>query len=221
MKDLHKYQIEILRKLLFFESLSFGGLSIPEVPGNKLNYHINQLIKLGFITKERRNYSLTPKGIEFAGRIDTKAKDIFLQPKVGVALIVIDGNQILLGKRKKEQAKNEIGFFTEKIRIGEEIEEACKRCLQTETGLTSSSFEFVGVQRIVDKKLNFVRLDVILNLFLVKKTSGELLKHTIESENQWYKVTELSKLENLSKGIIETIKKVEDKDVSLQEINLS
>ncbi len=164
MNELHNIQMLILRELLFNPNSKFTQLNIKGLSSDHFSYHVNTLIKDGFVTKKDQKYSLTPEGKEFANRMDTDDAVIEKQPKIAVMIVAIKDNgenkQYLVQERTKEPYYGYKGFITGKIRYGEKVIETAKRELKEEAGLDC---EELHIKRIVH---NHVVLD----------SSGELVE---------------------------------------------
>jgi ADP-ribose pyrophosphatase YjhB (NUDIX family) len=150
MIKMHNIQMLILRELLFSPNSKFTQLNIQGLTSDHFSYHINALIKDGYVKKTSLKYSLTPKGKEFANRMDTEEVSIEKQPKVAVMVVatkIENGKKYLLvQERTKEPYFGYSGFITGKIRFGEKVVEAAKRELKEESGL---SCENIHLKRLV------------------------------------------------------------------------
>ena len=164
MKDLHKIQMLILRELLFKPNSTFTKLNIQGLTSDHFSYHINTLIKDGYVKKEKQKYSLTNKGKEFANQMDTEEVIMEKQPKVGVIVVGIKENQnekmLLIQERTKEPYYGYKGFITGKVRFGEKVLETAKRELFEEAGLTC----------------NELHLKTIVHNLVVLEESGDLIE---------------------------------------------
>lgn len=207
MYDLHPIQIQILKTLLFKPEARFSDLNQSELTNDHFTFHIRQLVKLGLISKSENKYELTDKGKELAGRIDTSTDSIVLQPKLGVAVAMFRGDEVLLNKRLKQQSLGQVGLHTEKVKIGEKLTDTVQRCVRKEIGDVDFRSEFAGVShaQFINDEL---WLDVVLICFKCEYKSGEALPGNEEGENVWVKTSELDKVENLMSGIGDVIQKM-------------
>ena len=138
--DVHKSQVSILRHLLFVPSASFADLQkTTDLTSDHFTFHIKKLVDSGFVAKDTDKYILTPKGKEYANRMDTDENEIEKQPKVSVALIVErqskDRREFIVQQRLKQPYFGFYGRLGGKVRWGESFEQAAARELKEETGL--------------------------------------------------------------------------------------
>jgi len=140
----------ILRELLFNPNSRFTDLNIQGLSTDHFSYHVNVLIKEGYVKKDNSKYSLTTKGKEYANRMDTDEACIERQPKIAVMIVAtktMKGKKYLLvQERTKEPYFGYSGFITGKIRYGEKVLETAKRELKEESGLECSEMH---IKRIV------------------------------------------------------------------------
>lgn len=148
---IHSAQTAILRELLFHPSASFAKLQKPTgLTSDHFNFHIGRLVELGLVRKEAGgHYRLTPKGKEYANRLDTDNNTVERQPKNAVILAVErtkpNGEvEFVFQERLKNPYFGFWGLPTGKIRWGETILQTAERELLEETGLMAD-FHIAGV----------------------------------------------------------------------------
>jgi len=131
---------------------------------------------------------------------------------VGASVIIYKDKQVLLQQRKDNKCWAYHGGHVE---IGEIVEEAAKRELFEETGLTANSLELFGV--FSGSKLHHIYPDgnevyIIDVVFLCNDFSGAPVFQVDECLGlQWFEYDSLP--ENLSPPIIPALKKfIEDSD---------
>lgn len=187
---MHETQLQILKKLLFTPSARYAEMKPnSEMENNKYDFHLDQLIKLGYVIKNDKTYSLTPLGKGYANEIDSEKIEITKQSKISAWICGIreqDGKkEFLIGTRLKHPFFGCQGFMTCKVRYGEKIIEAAKRELKEEANLTGDPV-MVGVKhfRVFDKKTNQLLEDKFMYLLKVINPEGEL-HNTEEGEFAW------------------------------------
>lgn len=148
--QVHAAQTKILRELLFHPHANFADLQKPTgLTSDHFNFHISRLTELGLVEKVARGrYSLTPRGKEYANRLDTDNNTIERQPKTAVILAIERHRQgqteFLFQERLKNPYYGFWGLPSGKIRWGETVVETASREALEETGLTAD-FRVAGV----------------------------------------------------------------------------
>jgi ADP-ribose pyrophosphatase YjhB (NUDIX family) len=207
--DLHTIQLKILTGLLFQPHARFRDLEIPHITSDHLTYHLKTLIKLKLIQKKDSKYSLTKKGKELAGRIDTDTALLEKQPKVGVAVLAVriykGRKQILIHKRLKQPFYGFEGGVTGKIKYSEKIEETAARELFEETGV-SGEVTCKGIihYRDFDEKQSLLSAKILF-VFIVENLKGNLKKQVKEGKNFWIDYSKLHTLKQPFPGFIENV----------------
>ena len=191
MKQLHGIQLQILRKLLFARELRYAEMKPDrEMENNQFDFHLDQLIKAGFIEKKEKGYALTSVGKEYANRIDTDEVKVMKQARlsawaVGVRKIK-DKWQFLVYTRLKQPFFGCQGFVSGKIGFGERIVQAAERELKEETGLLGTA-EIVKMvhYRVFDKKDKHLLEDKIMFLCRIVNPTGKLETESEEGRYEW------------------------------------
>lgn len=96
---IHDAQTSILRELLFVQSAGYADLQKPTgLSSDHFNFHITKLVALDLVEKvQRGQYRLSPRGKEYANKLDTDERTIERQPKVAVILAL---ERMSRGKRQ-------------------------------------------------------------------------------------------------------------------------
>jgi len=189
---IHEAQTSILRELLFRPNAGYAELQKPTgLTSDHFSFHINRLLELGFVEKiSRGSYRLTPKGKEYANRLDTDNNTIERQPKsaviIGLERKHNGETQYLFQQRRKNPYYGFWGLPTGKIRWGETITETALRESIEETGL-SADFK---VMSIYHEHVKHADSDEIIEdkiFFVVKGTNitGELMSDFEGGHNEW------------------------------------
>ena len=132
---IHDAQTSILRELLFQPEAGYAQLQKPtKLSSDHFNFHIARLVEIGYVEKVRRGqYRLTPRGKEYANKLDTDRNTIELHPKSGVILAIQKGDKFLFQERLKHPYYGFYGFPSGKIRWGETILQTAAPELKKET----------------------------------------------------------------------------------------
>lgn len=211
--EIHPIQAKILRELLFKTEARFSELNKTELTNDHFTFHINQLIDLNLIEKNKNNqYQLTPKGKEFANRMDTDKVSIEKQAKVSVCIVCTRKNkgiqEFLIQRRLKHPYYNFHGLVTGKIHWGETVLETARRELKEETGLTGK-LRFVGIEHKMDYSADGKMLeDKFFFIFKGEEMKGTFIENFEGGKNIWYSENEVKKLPLLFKDVIQIIEVV-------------
>lgn len=195
--DVHSAQIAILRHLLFVPTAGFAELQkSTSLTSDHFNFHIRKLVDSDMITKTDDRYKLTPRGKEYANRMDTDENEIEKQPKVSVALIVerLNGNrrEFIVQKRLKQPYYGFYGRLGGKVRWGESFEQAAARELEEETGLSGSfTFSHIFHKKDYRKSDGKILEDKLFLVMHCRDASGEMLPVFEGGENHWMTQEEL------------------------------
>jgi len=190
--NIHDAQMVILRELLFHPSVGFAKLQkITGMSSDHFNFHLQKLIELKMVEKVSRGmYSLTPRGKEYANKLDTDNHTIERQPKTAVILAIErlrEGKkEYLFQERLKQPYFGFYGFPTGKIRWGETITQTAERELMEETGL-KADHRVAGVyhELVYQKETGEQLEDKIFFVVHCTKVAGELVKEFEGGRNQW------------------------------------
>ena len=190
--QLHSAQTVILRELLFHPSVNFSGLQkMTGMESDHFAFHLQKLSDLGLVEKLSRGiYALTPKGKEYANKLDTDNNTIERQPKVAVILVIERQHkgerQFLFQERLKQPYYGFWGCPTGKVRWGETIPETAARELLEETGL-SADYRVAGVyhELVYAQETGEQLEDKIFFVVHCTKLKGELTEDFEGGHNAW------------------------------------
>ncbi len=88
------------------------------------------------------------------------------QPRVGVAIVVVQDGKILLGKRKGSFAAGEWSCPGGHLEFGETVEECMHRELEEETGLKVLSYQLgPWVSTVFDDEKHYITLYALVHAF--------------------------------------------------------
>lgn len=199
--NIHDAQMAILRELLFHPSVGFAKLQkLTGMTSDHFNFHLQKLIELKMVEKvSRGTYTLTPRGKEYANKLDTDSNTIERQPKTAVILAIERKNggktEYLFQERLKQPYYGFWGFATGKIRWGETILQTAERELMEETGLRadhriSGLYHELVYQTETGEQLE----DKMFFVIHCTNTTGELIKQFEGGRNRWMTRDEALKL---------------------------
>lgn len=217
--NVHAAQTSILRELLFHPDAGYAQLQKPtELTSDHFNFHIARLVDLKLVEKVARGkYKLTPRGKEYANRLDTDNNTIERQPKSAVLLALERERN---GKKEylfQERLKNPyFGFWglpSGKIRWGETIVETARRESLEETGL-DADFEVRGVyhEHVIQEETQELLEDKIF--FVVQGTNvhGAFMENFEGGHNKWMTFDEAYKSERKFESFKDEIEIITAKD---------
>ncbi|MBU2592826.1 NUDIX domain-containing protein [Patescibacteria group bacterium] len=183
-------QEKILTGLINAQELAYSQARPKDerISNDLFNYHLQFLVKKGFVEKKGNLYRLTDRGKKATQIFDAKGnlKDLF---KVSIlAYVVRDNNgkkEILLQQRTRHPYLGDIEVVSGKVNSGEPIELAAKRKLKEETGLIAG-FKLIGVYRTTrrDSKKEIIE-DPLFHVCFAKNPQGQLLPQTDFGKNFW------------------------------------
>jgi 8-oxo-dGTP diphosphatase len=189
---IHEAQTSILRELLFLPAAGFAELMKPTgLSSDHFTFHINRLVELGLVERTGRGqYRLTPKGKEYANRLDTDNNTVERQPKAAVLLAIersVNGRtEFLFQERLKQPYFGFWGLPSGKLRWGETIVEGAARELMEETGLTAT-IVIAGVyhEHTYQEESKELLEDKIFFVMHCTNVQGELTERFEGGRNAW------------------------------------
>jgi len=216
--EVHPIQTKILKVLLFKKEARFSQLNQTDLTNDHFSFHINQLVDLGLVEKMAKGkYRLTPKGKEFANRMDTEKEAIERQAKESVLIVCARKTgsirQYLFSQRLKQPYYGFYGFVSGKIRWGEKAIETATRELKEETGLTGK-LTFCGIEHKMDYSVEGKVLeDKFFFIYKATNLRGKLITEFEGGRNIWLSEREIRKTPNLFKDVIEIISLIKSRKI--------
>jgi ADP-ribose pyrophosphatase YjhB (NUDIX family) len=198
MKQQHKVQLEILKRLLFAEKLRYTDIKPnPDMENNQFDFHLKELIKAGHIQKIDQFYLLTNTGKEYANRMDTDKITISKQAKISAWVCcrrkTKKGYQYLIFTRLKQPFYGCQGFLSGKVQYGETVEQAAARELREEANLTGNP-QIIMIKHflVFDKKTKELVEDKFMFMCLFDNPKG-VIKNNAEGKCEWVDKNDLPK----------------------------
>lgn len=189
---IHQAQTLILRELLFRPEAGYSELQKPtQLGSDHFNFHISRLVELEFVEKvSRGSYRLTPRGKEYANRLDTDENTVERQPKTAVLLAVErqrgKRQEFLFQQRLKNPYYGFWGLPSGKVRWGEKIAETAARELMEEAGL-EADWRTAGVYHeiVTHQETKELIEDKIFFVCHGTNPKGELVADFEGGHNEW------------------------------------
>jgi ADP-ribose pyrophosphatase YjhB (NUDIX family) len=133
---MHHIQRKILASLLYAVSLPYSAMRPERVESNHFAYHLEQLIRSGYVTKQDRRYCLSAKGLQIIDRMSQEGMQERVQPHiVSVIDITNEAGQTLLFKRFFQPHIFQYSLILGKTHYEETLMEAAEREVFEKTGL--------------------------------------------------------------------------------------
>jgi len=221
-KILSDIQIQILTKLLRSQGLSYSQARPFDVENDLYNYHLQFLVKKGYLEKHNKIYTLSNKGKKFILNIDSfgRIKELFRVSVLPYVVRVHKGKkEILAHKRTRQPYLGDIESVAGRVKLAERIEEAAKRKLMEETGL-EADFNFIGIHRKIRRDNNKKIIeDTFYHVLYGENPNGKLIEKNEFGENSWIDFPSMYKMQknNITASPIteKILKRIEKKDLSL------
>jgi hypothetical protein len=161
---MHHIQQYILDKLIFAEFLRNRDMRPPHVESNLYQYHLLQLKKDGYIKKQDSLYTLSKKGLKYAGSHSTTLKKPRPQPTVLVVVLVVNkAGKVLIRTKQRQPFIGMKSLFMGKMHINETAVDAAKRefCEKVRNDADGLDFEYIGTTHMVIRQKDCVVSDYI------------------------------------------------------------
>lgn len=186
--SLHHIQLQILTRLMQIEPdhQRYSELMIPGIENDLFNYHLQNLVKKGYIEKANSSYALTEEGKKVISKLDAlgNPKQFF---KVSVTVAVFRNNytELLVQRRTRNPFYGDITTIAGKVLPGEKIVDAARRKLLEEANL-AATFTFVGVLRKIKRNIQQEILeDTFYHCCVATEPVGVLIEKNVFGENFW------------------------------------
>ncbi len=208
----------ILTRLKNAKALRYSEIQLKGIPNDLFNYHLQFLVKKGYIEKKNGGYTLSPIGVKHiadAYPLNNEDRHLASLFKINVITIVSrikNGKlEILTQIRKVHPSYGKVGVMGGVVRKGELVEHAASRKFKEETGL-EAQFKILGMERRMLYVQDKLFSDVMFPIAYSNKCSGELIADTAFGHNQWQSINQAIKNESTDfdhiKKIVHVLKAV-------------
>ncbi len=168
---MHYIQQYILDKLVFSKFLRNRDMRPPRVESNLYQYHLKELQKDGYIKKIDGLYTLSKKGLKYAGSHSTTLKKPRQQPTVlAVTFIEDPSGNVLVRTKQRQPFIGMQSLFMGKMHLDETVVDTARREFVEKTGGAADGlcFEQFATAHIVIKQEDCIISDFIGLLVLVQ-----------------------------------------------------
>lgn len=204
-------QNKIISRLKNAKTLRYSELWPEKIPNDLFNYHLQFLVKKGFLEKSIKGYALSESGIKLVADPHIQGDSITSLFKVNVITIVsrkTNGKLEILNQiRKSNPSYGKIGIPGGVVLKGELIELAASRKLKQETGL-DAKFRLVGCERRIIYKKAEIFSDIMFPIAYTDSYSGELIENTDFGHNMWVSIDTAIKNESTDYDSLQSIVKL-------------
>lgn len=217
LQNFSPIQNHIISRLKNAKTLRYSELQPRDVPNDLFNYHLQFLVKKGFIIKSENGYSFSDNAIKYVADAYSGATALTSLFKLNVITVVsrmVDHRlQILNQIRTSNPSYGKVGVMGGIVLKAETIEDAATRKLQVETGLTAS-FKMVGFERRMLYHGEALFSDVLFPICYSSAVSGNLQVDTEYGHNMWVPIdqaiaNELKTFDCIA-GVVTVLKALKD-----------
>jgi 8-oxo-dGTP pyrophosphatase MutT (NUDIX family) len=189
-------QNNILSKLKNAKSLRYSEL-MPEakIANDLFNYHLQFLVKKGYLIKQDDGYSLSEIGVKhmadpFPAPDNHGIASLFKINVITIVSRIREGKiEILNQLRTSNPSYGKIGVMGGVVHKGEMLEQAAIRKLHVETGLEATHFRMIGWERRIMYVKDELFSDVLFPIAYTDGVEGDL-RNTEFGENMWLSIDE-------------------------------
>ena len=211
----------ILRQLVARDSLRFSEINTEGYPSDQFSYHLRQLIKHGLIEKTNDDrYQLSVTGRSQGILLSTKSSGFIQQGFIACRIVISreteSVKQYLVQERTRVPYKDYLAEPGGKILYGENIIDAARRNLLSETGL-DCHLEIKGIVHYKDEYQKVIVQDKYFFVIEGTEPTGDMRSHGPTGKNRWMSLNDLSKNNKAHQGLTELIKIAEGSSSRIQE----
>ena len=127
------------------------------IEANLFSYHLNGLVKQGYVEKVARGtYTLTDMGEKYVGALSTSTKRITENIKTVILLWAERDGKVLLFRWSRQPYINQVTLPYDRMPIGKKLEDGLLDALNDKLGVSDVSTEYVASALIQIKKADTV-----------------------------------------------------------------
>lgn len=192
--------------------LRYSEMQPRGVPNDLFNYHLQFLVKKGYVSKLDEGYMLSDLGIKHVADYnppigESGSTNLFKVNVLTVVSRIHQGKlQILNQLRTSNPSYGKVGVPGGVVRKGESMTDAATRKLKVETGL-DARFRLVGIQRRMMYIKGELFSDVVFPMAYSGSSGGNLLPETEYGHNMWVDIDRAIKNESAD---FDSLKKIPD-----------
>lgn len=208
MEPLHPIQREIMRLMTLHASPRYSDIKPEDVDGNLFMYHLNELMKDGYIIKTDKQYGLTIKGRRHAGIISVDTGLPRLQPKIVVMIYAKNtAGEYLLFRWKRQPFMNTVSLPYGKTWFGEPIQKMAERELAMKTGL-NGMLAHIGDAYVKTSVGSEIISHMLVHIFSLSDWSGTAASEVPTGDCFWAKIENIPP-EDQAPGFLEIVAAIE------------
>ena len=193
---LHAIQRTILERLRITDrTLRYSDLRLQDVENDLFNYHLQQLVKRGLVTKAAGNYVLSSNGKKYLVDLNPlDAEGLPQRIKLAAMCIVVDATQhpprLLYQLRSRQPLASRLQMIGGGLLRGELPTDAAARRLREESNLLAS-FRLVGFIRFRRyEPSGTLYSDILFHVCIGRDPVGELAAHNEYGHHTWLTLDE-------------------------------
>lgn len=196
-------QIEILRQVMFGNKMSYSDIHEITENHDLFNYHLRELVKSEYLSKDSGIYSLAKKGKQFVSHMEedgTSQKQFKVSMFIDLIRREKGKYQMLLHRRLKHPHYGYIGAVTGKLKWGQCIKDNVSRELEEELDISVNEMKVIGVVREIfkNKEMELVG-DGVFFVIVVEKWEGDIPEKGEEGEYFWCDIDKILELDRIFK----------------------
>ncbi|MBW3015895.1 NUDIX domain-containing protein [Candidatus Woesearchaeota archaeon] len=192
MKALDKKERQDIFKLFLENSkLRFNEIEKSlDLRSNMVSYHLEQMQKLGLITKKRDFYHLTKDAEKFLPLIPNLTGES-LSPLPVILVAVMNKDKILLLKRKRRPYKDYWGLIGGKMLHNESFSDASIRQAKEKANITC---RFISINSVLHERVQGEQIIKHSFILFFAKTEADSIpfKHVERGELRWFSLDEIA-----------------------------